>query len=356
MPDSLTHPADGDATLELAPAMDSVDPGSDQDSDAADSQGVTIGPEQHGWRLDQALSALLPQFSRSRLSRWIRLGQVLYEGAPARPKDKVSEGGQVTLIVEPEPDMTCQPEPIPLDIRYEDASILVIHKPAGLVTHPAVGNWSGTLQNALLHHDPAQALLPRAGIVHRLDKDTSGLLVVARTFEAHRSLVAQLQRHSLARHYLAVICGTPVSGGQMEAPIGRHPRDRLRMAVVANGKPAVTHYRILKRFRGHCLVDIRLETGRTHQIRVHFSHVGYPLVGDPLYGGRSFLPKHATPALIERLRGFGRQALHATHLGLIHPGNGQAMAWTAPPPADFLSLLETLRADCDTGSAVRIQS
>ncbi|CAK0767360.1 23S rRNA pseudouridine(1911/1915/1917) synthase [Gammaproteobacteria bacterium] len=341
--DSSTHPADWE-DLPDPPATVPIDSEADHDQ-TAESQRVTIGAAQQGLRLDQALASLLPQYSRSRLSLWIRLGQVLYNGATARPKDTVSEGGQVRVIVAPEPDRRCHPEAIPLEICYEDRDILVVHKPAGLVTHPAAGNWSGTLQNALLHHDPAQARLPRAGIVHRLDKDTSGLLVVAKTLEAHASLVTQLQRHSLSRQYLAVIRGTPVGGGRMDAPIGRHPQDRLRMAVVANGKPAVTHYRILERFRGHCLVDIRLETGRTHQIRVHFSQAGYPLVGDPLYGGRSHLPKHATPELIEQLQSFGRQALHATHLGLIHPGNGQPMEWSAPPPADFLTLLETLRTD-----------
>jgi 23S rRNA pseudouridine1911/1915/1917 synthase len=235
------------------------------------------------------------------------------------------------------------PQDIPLDIRYQDDQLLVINKPAGLVVHPAAGNPDGTLQNALLHYDPALASLPRAGIVHRLDKDTSGLMVVARSLAAHKSLVEQLQARSVHREYLALVQGQVTAGGSVDAPVGRHPRDRLRMAVVPSGKPALTHYRVLERFPAHTLLLVRLETGRTHQIRVHMASIHHPLVGDPLYGGRARVPRGASDGLRDALSDFRRQALHARRLELRHPATGEAVAWEAEMPADFAGLLDALR-------------
>jgi 23S rRNA pseudouridine1911/1915/1917 synthase len=230
-------------------------------------------------------------------------------------------------------------------VVYADDCLLVLDKPAGLVVHPASGNRDGTLVNALLHHAPELAELPRAGLVHRLDKDTTGLLVVARSLAAHASLVEQLQARAMGREYEAVVVGVLSGGGTVEAPIGRHPVDRKRMAVVAGGRPASSSYRVLERFRGHTRVRVRLQTGRTHQIRVHLAHLHYPLLGDPVYGGRLRLPPGATPALVHAIRGFGRQALHAWRLSLRHPRTGEEMAWEASPPKDFAALLEALRVD-----------
>ncbi len=296
-------------------------------------------------RLDQSLAALFPDFSRSRLQQWIKAGQVRVDGACWRTRDKVAGGEQVALEAVFDAQVACMPEAIPLDIVYRDASLLVIDKPAGLVVHPAAGHPAGTLQNALLHLDPKAAELPRAGIVHRLDKETSGLMVVARTQAAHRSLVAQIQARTVKREYLAVATGVMTAGGCVDAPVGRHPVSRKRMAVVPNGKPAVTHYRVLERYRGHTLLRVRLETGRTHQIRVHMAHLRYPLAGDPVYGGRLRLPAGASPALVESLRGFKRQALHAAALALTHPQSGEDMAWSVPPPADLTALIDALRED-----------
>jgi len=242
-------------------------------------------------------------------------------------------------------ETTFEPEPIPLDIVYEDEALLVINKPAGLVVHPAVGNWKGTLLNALLHHVPALAQIPRAGIVHRLDKGTTGLLVVAKTLEAQTSLVEQLQARSFTREYDAVVNGVLTGGGKVDAPIGRHPVDRKRMAVVRNGKPAVTHYRVAERFRAHTHIKVQLETGRTHQIRVHMAHQRFPLIGDPVYGGRLRLPPESGEVLIQMLRGFSRQALHASRLGLVHPQTGEYMEWQAAIPEDIEQLLAVLRQD-----------
>jgi 23S rRNA pseudouridine1911/1915/1917 synthase len=234
---------------------------------------------------------------------------------------------------------------MPLRVVYEDADLLVIDKPAGLVTHPAAGNWSGTLVNGLLHLAPELATLPRAGIVHRLDKETTGLLVVARTLAAHTALVAALARRDVRREYLALVHGVPTGGGTVDAPIGRHRVDRMRMAVTGAGRPAVTHYTVTERFRAHALLEVRLETGRTHQIRVHLAHVHHPLVGDPVYGGRARLPRGASPRLVAALRDFRRQALHAVRLGLEHPRSGTPMAWEAPLPYDLAALLAVLRED-----------
>jgi len=299
-----------------------------------------------GMRLDQALAALLPTYSRSRLQRWLKSGQLRVDGRIGRPRDPVAGGETVSGEPTPEPETGAVAQDIPLDIRYLDDDLLVLDKPAGLVAHPAAGNRDGTLVNALLHRLPELVALPRAGLVHRLDKDTTGLLVVARSLRAHAALVEQLQARRIEREYLAVVDGLPVAGGTVDAPIGRHPVDRQRMAVVAGGKPAVTHYRVVRRFRAHALLRVKLETGRTHQIRVHMAHVRLPLVGDPVYGGRSRVPPNASLRCIEAIRGFGRQALHAERLALTHPVTGERMEWRAEMPADLATLVSALREDC----------
>ena len=306
-----------------------------------------IPDEQAGRRLDQVLAELFPDYSRSRLSQWIKAGQVRLDDRLPKPRDPVQGGEEVRIEAELEAEGRVEAEPIPLDIVHADASILVLHKPAGLVVHPAAGNPAGTLQNALLHHDPALAALPRAGIVHRLDKDTSGLMVVARSLAAHKSLVEQLQARTMGREYEAVVQRVMTAGGTVDAPIGRHGVDRKRMAVMPGGKPAVTHYRVLERFRGHTHVRVRLETGRTHQIRVHMAHIHCPLVGDPVYGGRPRIPKGTGEALREALRTFPRQALHAVRLALRHPDSGEDMRWEIPLPEDMRALLAILRADLE---------
>jgi len=296
-------------------------------------------------RLDQALARLLPEYSRSRLQAWIRDGLLTLDGRRCRPRDRVAGGERAELLVLMEEQVAYMPQQIPLAIVFEDDELLIIDKPPGLVMHPAAGNLDGTLLNGLLHHDPRLSRLPRCGIVHRLDKETSGLLVVARTLRAHTSLVAQLQARSIKRQYLAVVTGVPVAGGTVDAPIGRHPTVRTRMAVTPGGKPAVTHYRVKERYRNHCLLEVRLETGRTHQIRVHLAHIRYPILGDPVYGGRLRLPPGAAPVLTGCLREFRRQALHAERLTLTHPGSGEELSWQAPPPQDMGELIELLRAD-----------
>jgi len=315
------------------------------------SLSTRIPDELAGVRLDQALASLFPDYSRARLQGWIRAGQVRLDTRVPRPRDRVAGGELVAIEAELEAHDNWEAQPIHLEIVYEDEGILVINKPAGLVVHPAAGNYDGTLVNALLHYAPELALLPRAGLVHRLDKDTSGLLVVARTLPAHTRLVEQLQARAMGREYEAVCSGVLTAGGTVEAPIGRHPVQRKRMAVVPGGKPAVTHYRVVERFRAHTRLRVRLETGRTHQIRVHMAHVHHPLLGDPVYGGRLALPKGATPALVDTLRSFRRQALHAWRLQLTHPITGEEMAWEAPLPEDLEQLLEVLRQDAADGVA-----
>ena len=296
-----------------------------------------------GRRLDQVLAELFDGYSRSRLQQWIRDGGVLLDDRPAVAKHRVVGGERVEIRAHLPLETEVRPQAIPLDVRFEDEQLLVVNKPAGLVVHPAAGNPEGTLQNALLHHYPELASLPRAGIVHRLDKDTSGLMVVARSLAAHKSLVEQLQSRSVQREYLALVHSAVPAGGSVDAPVGRHPRDRLRMAVVSSGKPALTHYRVLERFPAHTLLVVRLETGRTHQIRVHMAHIHCPLVGDPLYGGRQRLPRRAAPALREALSAFRRQALHATRLAFTHPTRHERLSWEADPPEDLESLLAVLR-------------
>lgn len=297
-----------------------------------------------GRRLDQVLAELFPGYSRSRLQQWIKAGQVLLNQRPVLARYRVAGGEQVEVRAQLQLETEVRPEDIPLDIRFQDQHLLVLNKPAGLVVHPAAGNPNGTLQNALLYYDPELAALPRAGIVHRLDKDTSGLMVVARSLSAHKSLVEQLQARSVHREYLALVQSVLAAGGTVDAPIGRHHRDRLRMAVVESGKPAISHYRVLERFAAHTLVQVRLESGRTHQIRVHMAHIHCPLLGDPLYGGRLRLPRGASAVLREAISAFRRQALHAVRLQLIHPVTREVVGWEAEIPADFNQLLESLRA------------
>ncbi|MFO1412969.1 MAG: 23S rRNA pseudouridine(1911/1915/1917) synthase RluD [Burkholderiales bacterium] len=297
-------------------------------------------PHEHaGRRLDQALAQLLAQHSRSRLQGWIEAGQVRVDGmVVTSPRHKL-HGGEALLVTEAvAPAATDAPQDIPLAIAYEDAALLVIDKPAGLVVHPGSGNREGTLLNALLHHAPAQATLPRAGIVHRLDKDTSGLMVVARTPVAQTDLVRQLAARSVHREYAALVHGDLARATTIDAPIGRHPTQRTAMAVVEAGKPARTHVQPVERFGDCTLVRCRLETGRTHQIRVHLTAIGHPLVGDPTYRG----PRSHGARLPDALRRFPRQALHAQRLGLVHPVTHEAMAWESPLPADFRALIAAL--------------
>lgn len=300
-----------------------------------------------GRRFDQALAEMFPDYSRSRLTTWIKAGAITLDGAPAVPRQLLKGGEQVRLEAELENEVSSEPEAIGLDIIHEDGHLLVLNKPVGLVVHPGAGNPAGTLLNALLHHEPKLAELPRGGIVHRLDKDTSGLMVVAKTLAAHTALVDMLSRHDVDRQYEAVVLGALIAGGTIDAAIGRHHSDRLRQAVrdEEDGKHAVTHYRLRERFRAHSLIQCNLETGRTHQIRVHMAHAGHPLVGDPLYGGSLKLPKRATPELVTALRSFRRQALHAERLAFEHPVTGEALSFDARRPDDMDALIVALRAD-----------
>ena len=296
-----------------------------------------------GERVDKALAALFPDYSRARLTEWLRAGQVRVDRASPRPRDKVRGGEWVEVEAAVEAETAWQAQALPLEVVHEDESILVVNKPPGLVVHPAAGNPDRTLVNALLHHAPELSAIPRAGVVHRLDKETSGLLVVARTLAAQAALVRQLQERTVKREYDAVVAGVLTGGGSVDAPIGRHPVQRKRMAVVETGKPAVSHYRVLERFAAHTLIRVALETGRTHQIRVHMAHIRHPIVGDPVYGGRLRLPGGCSEALREALRGFRRQALHAGRLGLVHPATGEPMEWRVKPPADMAALVAALR-------------
>lgn len=304
-----------------------------------------VPDEFHGQRLDQVAANLFDEYSREKLKQWISEGALRLDDNVVKPKTRVMAGQALALETTIEPAGDWEAEDIPLDIVYEDDHLLVINKPAGLVVHPAAGNPDGTLLNALLFHLPEQIQLPRAGIVHRLDKDTSGLMVVAKSPLAQRSLIEQLKEHTVAREYDAVVTGTPIAGGRIDAPIGRHPKDRKRQAVVPGGKAAVTHFRVLERFRAHTLVRCQLETGRTHQIRVHMAHKKLPLVGDPVYGGRLRYPPGPSEALKIELSEFPRQALHAHHLKLVHPETGKTVSFSAPLPADMQMLVSALRDD-----------
>ena len=317
----------------------------DAEQDHTQQLAAIVPSAAAGQRLDQGLAELFPDYSRTRLQQWVRAGHVTVDGRLPRARDKVWGGERVAVTAVIEVEVPWRGEAIPLEVIYEDAAIIILNKPPGLVVHPGAGNREGTLVNALLHYAPELANIPRAGVVHRLDKDTSGLLVVARTPAAHTRLVAQLQARTVKREYAAIVFGVMTAGGSVEAPIGRHPTHRTRMAVVTGGREAVTHYRVVERFRHHTYIKVNLETGRTHQIRVHMAQLHHPLVGDPTYGGRLRLPAGSSSALREALRGFRRQALHAGLLGLIHPESGAALQWEAPLPDDMQQLLDALRAD-----------
>ncbi|NOQ16307.1 MAG: 23S rRNA pseudouridine(1911/1915/1917) synthase RluD [Methyloprofundus sp.] len=298
-----------------------------------------------GKRLDQVLVALFPDYSRNKLQTWIKAERVTVDGRQLKAKDRLEGAEHLELDAEAEEVTEYLAEDIPLDIIYEDEDILIVNKPAGLVVHPGAGNWTGTLQNGLLFYLPDAATVPRSGIVHRIDKDTSGLLMVAKTLAAHHSLVEQLQARTIHREYLAITIGRMTGGGTLDEPIGRHPTDRKKYAVRDAGKPAITHYRVLERFLRNTLIQVKLETGRTHQIRVHMAHLRMPLVGDPMYSGRFQMPKDCGQELETVLRSFKRQALHAEKLGLIHPRTGEYMQWELPVPDDMQQLLAILRAN-----------
>ncbi|WP_250656795.1 23S rRNA pseudouridine(1911/1915/1917) synthase RluD [Alkalimarinus coralli] len=294
-------------------------------------------------RLDRALAELMPEHSRSRIQGWIKSGAVKVNGDVVRPRDKVASDDVISVHAEIDSQERWEAEDIALDIIYEDEHIIVLNKPAGLVVHPAAGHASGTLVNALLHHYPDIAKLPRAGIVHRLDKDTTGLMVVAKSLVAHTSLVDQLQTRTMGREYEAVVTGVMTGGGCVDQAMARHPQNRIKMAVHPFGKPAVTHYRLIERFDAHTHIRLKLETGRTHQIRVHMTHLHYPLVGDPVYGGRLRMPAGASEEVADTIRNFNRQALHAKKLTLTHPESGEELSWEIDLPEDMTHLLTMLK-------------
>ncbi len=299
----------------------------------------------HGMRLDQVAAELFPDYSRNRLATWIKEGQLTVDGQTVRPRDKATASAHLILKVTDEPVIDWQPQSLPLDIIFEDEHILVVNKPAGVVVHPAAGHADGTLVNALLAHAPELDALPRGGIVHRLDKETSGIMFVARSSLAHKSLVAQLSDRTVSRTYCAVCTGALTGGGKIDAPIDRHPTARTKMAVVADGKPAVTHYHIAHRFKHYTQLQVNLETGRTHQIRVHMAHRKWPLIGDPVYGGRQRVPAGASELLMSTLRAFPRQALHAQALEFEHPASGDWVEFETELPDDLVNLLEVLESE-----------
>lgn len=298
--------------------------------------------EMAGMRLDQVLAELFADYSRSKLQTWVKAGRVQVNGLTLKAKDKLVGGETIELDAEAEIVITAAPEPIPLEIVFEDDSLLIVNKPAGLVVHPAVGNWNGTLLNALLNHDAHLETLPRGGIVHRIDKDTTGLLMIAKTLQAHNSLTQQLQDRTITREYQAITRGRMTAGGTVDEPIGRDPADRKRYTVRENGKHAVTHYRVGQRFTRHTLVQVKLETGRTHQIRVHMAYIRFPLLGDQVYGGRFQMPPDCSEQLEKELRSFKRQALHAAKLGLQHPVTDEYVEWEQALPEDMTRLLDAL--------------
>ncbi len=316
----------------------------DQD-DAPDVMRQQVPVSMAGQRLDRVLVNLFDEYSRSRLQKWLADGEIKVEGQAIRARDKVIGGEWINLQVPQAADDAWIPQDIPLDVIYEDDTILVINKPAGMVVHPAAGNRDGTLLNGLLYYAPELMTVPRAGIVHRLDKDTTGLLVIARTLKAHKNLVDQLKERTVKREYSALVSGVIVVGDTIEQAIGRHTTDRKKMAVKFLGKEAITHYRIAQRYRAHTLLQVNLETGRTHQIRVHMAWMRHPVVGDKMYGSRSRLPQAAEQDVIDVLQQFPRQALHAHRLGLDHPETGEAVAWEAPMPDDMAHMLDLLRQD-----------
>lgn len=307
---------------------------------------LTIPREYHCQRLDSVLAQLIPEYSRSQLCNWIKSNSITVNQQACKPKDKAIAGDVIELFVDFKPEDThftqCQPEKIPLNIMYEDDDILVLNKPAGLIVHPGAGNKEHTLMNGLLYHSSSQQHLPRAGIIHRLDKDTTGLLIVAKTLEAHTSLIRQMQAREISRHYLTLVQGHIISGGTIDTHFGRHPKNRLKMAVLAQGRQAITHYTIKKQYNELTLLNVSLLTGRTHQIRVHLAYIKHPVVGDPLYGGRMKFPPNASVDLNALLQQFKRQALHAHTLSFCHPKTGEELTFTAPVPDDFNTLLDAL--------------
>lgn len=320
---------------------------SGDDESAAGPVQAVIGSELEGARLDAAAAQGFPSFSRSRLKAWIEQGRLSLNGEVCtRPRQEVRAGDRLRLEPEAETETTARPQDLALDIVHADRHLVVINKPAGFTVHPGAGAPDGTVQNALLHHFPQTAQVPRAGLVHRLDKDTTGLMVVALDEAAHTALTAAMARREIRREYDALVNGALVTGGTVDAPLGRHPRDRIKRAVVAGGRPAVTHYQIAERFTWHSLLRVQLETGRTHQIRVHFAHLRHPVTGDPVYGGEHFRARGASDGLRAAVSGLGRQALHAARLGFRHPVSGESMSFSAPRPADFEALLTLLRREC----------
>ncbi len=307
---------------------------------------MTVPESCLGKRFDQSLAIMFPDYSRTRIKEWILEGKVKVNGeVQQKAREKVFGGEIIEISTQVAGETRFEAQNIPLNIIYEDDDILVINKPAGLVVHPGAGNPDGTVLNALLYHYPQCNVVPRAGIVHRLDKDTTGLMVIAKTIAAQTHLVDALQEREITREYEAIANGIMTAGGLVDEPIGRHATKRTHMAVIRSGRPSVTHYRVLEKYRLHTRIRLRLETGRTHQIRVHMSHITHPLVGDTVYGGRPRPPKNATPELLSYLRSFKRQALHAAKLTLFHPISGEQMTWQAPVPDDFLKLAELLRQD-----------
>ena len=315
------------------------------DTPKLDSLEARVPIQCHGMRLDQVAAELFPEYSRNRLATWIKEGRLTVDGRTVKPRDKATASAQLTQLVADEPIINWQPQNLPLEVIFEDEHILVVNKPAGVVVHPAAGHADGTLVNALLAHAPELGALPRGGIVHRLDKETSGIMFVARSSLAHKSLVAQLSERTVSRTYCAVCTGALTGGGKIDAPIDRHPTARTKMAVVADGKPAVTHFRIAHRFKHYTQLQVNLETGRTHQIRVHMAHRKWPLIGDPVYGGRQRVPAGASDLLISTLRSFPRQALHAQALEFEHPASGDWMVFETELPDDLVNLLEILDSE-----------
>jgi len=304
---------------------------------------IIIPERMTGNRIDSSLSEMLPDYSRSKITAWIKSGDALIKQKSFKPKDKVIGNEVIYLTINSKQSNNWIAEKIPLNVFYEDEDIIIINKQFGLVTHPGAGNWNGTLANALLYYDPSLSTLDRVGIVHRLDKNTSGLMVIARNEKSQKYLVEQLQNHSVSREYSALVYGHMIAGGTIDEPIGRDPKDRVKQAVLMSGKDAVTHYRAIERFKSHTHVKAILETGRTHQIRVHLSHVGHSLIGDPIYGGRVRFPKKASEELKHALLNFKRQALHSKKLTLNHPISGELMSWKAPLPDDMQELLKVLK-------------
>ena len=304
---------------------------------------IIIPKRMEGERIDIALAKMLPEFSRSKITAWIKSGEAVICEKKFKPKDKVSGDEVIILSANRNQNTIWLAEDIPINVIFEDEDIIVLNKQFGLVTHPGSGNWSGTLANALLHYDSSLEALDRAGIVHRLDKNTSGLMVVAKNQKSQKSLVEQLQNHSVSREYSAIVYGHMISGGTINEPLGRDPNDRVKQTVLRNGRDAITHYRVIDRFKSHTHVKAILETGRTHQIRVHLSHIGYSLVGDSIYGGRVRYPKRANESLKNELLNFKRQALHSKKLTLKHPKSGELLSWKIPLPEDMIKLLNVLK-------------